>query len=163
MTTDTSTPPTEEAEKATTSADTPTPSADSPPPDADGQTEDTNEPPEGGNSEAAKYRRRLRDTEAERDGLAQRVETLQRAEVERLASDLSKPAAIWAAGVQLADLLDKDGNIDTEKATEAITTATDSLGLQQASRAPRPDPTQGGQGGTGPTGPTFADAFGPSK
>lgn len=40
----------------------------------------------GGNEEAAKWRRKLRDTEAERDGLSGQLEAMQRAEVERIAS-----------------------------------------------------------------------------
>lgn len=158
----TTNPETEEAE-ATTSADTPTPSTDSPPPDADAQTEDTSEPPEGGNSEAAKYRRRLRDTETERDTLRGQVEALQRAEVERLAGHLTQPSAIWAAGVELSDVLDDSGAVNADKVATAVTEAAETLGLARAPRTPRPDPTQGGQGGTGPTGPTFADAFGPGR
>lgn len=67
-------------------------------------------------NEAAKYRRRLRDTEAERDALAQRVEAMQRGEVERLAgSRLADPADIWRDGATVTDLLGDDGSIDNTK------------------------------------------------
>lgn len=84
-------------------------------PEADTGTEDQGEET-GGNKEAAKYRTRLRAAEAERDALATRVQSLQRAEAERLAGEhLAKGAALWAGGTELADLLDVDGNLDTAK------------------------------------------------
>lgn len=64
-------------------------------------------------SEAAKWRRRLRDTEVERDTLAQRVERFQRAEVTRLvADDLAQPGDLFRFGVTLADVLDDDGKVE---------------------------------------------------
>lgn len=97
--------------------------------------------------EAAKYRRQLRETEAERDALAQRVETLQRAEAERIAGEtVTRPAALWAAGIELPDLLDADGNVDPHRVREAVRTAAESLGLARASRTPKPDPSQGAHG-----------------
>ena len=66
--------------------------------------------------EAAKYRRRLREAEKERDGLQSRLESLQRGEVERLAADkLADPADVWRDGAELSGLLNDDGNIDVEK------------------------------------------------
>ncbi|WP_137149464.1 hypothetical protein [Mycolicibacterium sp. CR10] len=70
----------------------------------------------GGNREAAKYRRRLRDTEAERDTLATLLEDMQRTEAERQAGEvLAKGAALWVGGTTLADLLDDDGHLDPDK------------------------------------------------
>ena len=98
-------------------------------------------------AEAAKYRRRLRETEAERDALAARVEALQRAEVERVAADtLARPEALWAAGTDLAALLTEDGAVDPEAVAQAVTDARDRLGLAPAQRTPRADPSQGGHG-----------------
>lgn len=66
--------------------------------------------------EAAKYRRKLRDTEGERDALTERLTTLQRAEVARLAADvLAAGDDIWLTDVKLADLLDDTGNVDAAK------------------------------------------------
>ena len=48
---------------------------------------ETGEP--SGNLEAAKYRTRLREAEAQRDALAQRVERLQRLDIERVAAESS--------------------------------------------------------------------------
>lgn len=118
----------------------------------DTEVTDTTADPDKGRSksgaEAAKYRTQLRETEAQRDTLAAKVETLQKAQVEALAADLAKPAALWATGTSLADLLDDDGNVDADKVTEAVARARDELGLAAAVRSPRPDPTQGAQGGT---------------
>ncbi len=73
-------------------------------------------------SEAAKYRRRLRDTEAERDTLTARVETMQKREVERLvATDLATPADLWLTDTTMADLVDDNGDIDPAKVGEAVT------------------------------------------
>ena len=87
----------------------------------------------GGNREAAKYRRRLRETETERDQLAAQVENYRRAAVETLAAQtLSKPAALWAAGATVTELLDEAGQPDPEKVTEAARAAAETLGLQRA-------------------------------
>lgn len=109
-------------------------------PAADQQEEEEGD---GGNQEAARYRRRLRETEAERDQLADRLEAMQRAEVERLAGTAQvKPAALWASGAQLADLLTETGTVDPAKVATAAKTARTELGLAP----PRPGtyvPTEG--------------------
>ncbi len=76
-----------------------------------------------GNSEAAKYRTRLRAVEAERDGLAQRLTRMQQAEVDRLvASRMADPEDLRVLGkVELADLLDDEGEVDSEKVEQAVT------------------------------------------
>lgn len=85
---------------------------------------------DGPGREAAKYRRRLRSAEAERDRLAGQVESLQRAAVERLATaDKLRPAALWASGAELADLLGDDGTVDTSKVSDAIEAARQQLGI----------------------------------
>ncbi|GLC02571.1 hypothetical protein [Mycobacterium kiyosense] len=83
-----------------------------------------------GNKEAARYRRRLRDVEAERDTLKATVAALQRAEVDRLAvgADL-RPAALWASGLELADVLGDDGTVDQGKVSTAIAAARETLGI----------------------------------
>lgn len=66
--------------------------------------------------EAAKYRRKLRATEQERDHLAARLQAMQRNEVERLAATvLTDPGDIWVAGTQLTDLLGDQGDLDPAK------------------------------------------------
>jgi hypothetical protein len=66
--------------------------------------------------EAASYRRRLRETESERDQLRERLDRLQTAEVERIASDAGLQVAndIWTFGASLDTLRGEDGAIDSE-------------------------------------------------
>lgn len=70
--------------------------------------------------EAARYRRRLRDTEAERDRMAATVQSYQRRDVESAATELAAPGDLWLAGVQLPDLLDEGGQVDQDKVREAV-------------------------------------------
>ena len=94
-------------------------------------TEPEVESPEPQSKREARYRTQLRATEAERDGLAARIETMQRAEVERLAADvIGKPAALWATDTTLADLLDDDGQVDPDKVAAAAHAAKEKLGLE---------------------------------
>lgn len=142
---------------------TSTESAPGTPPDVDPQIADPADqagdaPPDPaddkGDKEAAKYRRQLRDTEAERDTLRTRLDTIQRAEVVRIADEelLAKPEAIWATGVELAAFLDADGNVDPAKVKTAAQEAVSTLGLAKRPRGPRPDKSQGvynyGDGGS---------------
>jgi hypothetical protein len=127
------------------------------------------EPPtgdEGGEGnpsrEAAKYRRQLREAEAQRDTNAARVESLQRAAIDRIATDERiKPAAMWAAGATLADLLDDDGMPDVSKVRAAVAHARETLGVPEEPRPPAPNPAQGSSGGgaAGSTGVTWSDAI----
>ncbi|CAJ1495105.1 hypothetical protein [[Mycobacterium] burgundiense] len=82
-----------------------------------------------GGRDAAKYRRKLRTAEAERDQLAERLEAMQRNEIERQAQAAQlKPAALWAAA-KLDDLLAEDGTVSTEAVAQAVETARETLGV----------------------------------
>lgn len=106
--------------------------------DDDEPDEDQDDGPDGAGREAAKYRRRLREAEAERDQLAERVESLQRAEVERAATaDGLRPAALWASGVELANLLADDGTVDGPKVLAAIEASREELGIPAPPVGPR--------------------------
>lgn len=85
-----------------------------------------------GNAEAARYRRRLRDAETERDRYAVQVENLQRAEVDRIIGDLVawSPAVMWEHGLTLDMVTTDDGGIDAEKVRTAVGNAETKLGLQ---------------------------------
>lgn len=80
------------------------------------------------NHEAAKYRRRLREVEAERDAGAERLAAMQRREVERLAGGegaLADGSDLFAFGAELGDLLDSETGLpDEAKVTEAVKTLT---------------------------------------
>lgn len=110
----------------------------------DQTTETPTEATENPNAEAAKYRTRLRETEAERDALAEQVTALRRAAVEdRLKAQHVPPAGFWAAGVQLEDLLDEDGNLDDKAIKAAADNAVETLGLERIGVHPRPVPSEG--------------------
>ena len=124
------------------------------------EVEDTEQQQDGGNAEAAKYRRRLREAEGERDALAGRLENMQRAEAERLAAEhLAKGAGIWTT-TALSDVLDDDGNVDPDRVAQAAQDARENIGLAPAHGTPRPDPSQGALGQPIQQ-PTFETAFGP--
>lgn len=110
--------------------------------------------------EAARYRRQLREAEAERDAARGAAEAAQRALVEHLAQTTGRvrPVALWASGVALADLLDEEGNVDAAKVSEAAENAASTLGL---SRTPKPDPSQGWHDWSAPGEDDFSRAFGP--
>lgn len=119
--------------------------------------------PQARASEAAKYRVQLRETEGQRDALAARLETMQRAEVERIAgSRIAKGEALWAAGVELADLLDDDGNVDPLKVPTVADAAAEKLGLTRPQRGPV-IPTQGDTPDVSAIRGDFASAFGPQQ
>src|SRR5690606_38956579 len=82
--------------------------------------------------EAAKYRRRLREVEAERDRLAGQVEALQRGVIERLCSEKFKlkPEALWAAGYTVADLVDEGGRPDEDKVERAVYATAEKFGIR---------------------------------
>jgi len=83
--------------------------------------------------EAAKYRRRLREVEAERDRLAAQVEAIQRAEIERLslAEHRVRGEALWAAGYTAGDLVDDDGRPDVSKVAAAANEVAERFGIRQ--------------------------------
>src|SRR6478735_4806121 len=85
--------------------------ATSAPETAETSTEQGEPSPESPNAEAARYRRRLREVEVERDGLAEHLTRYQRAEVERLAaSHLSRASDVWLDGAEVGSLLDDSGD-----------------------------------------------------
>ncbi|GAB4597526.1 hypothetical protein MOKP4_38440 [Mycobacterium avium subsp. hominissuis] len=66
------------------------------------------------NSEAARWRRQLREVEAERDALAERLQGHQRREVESMVADLlDVPADLFDIGqVQPSDFYNDDGTLN---------------------------------------------------
>lgn len=123
-----------------TSAEVATPDTDSSlvdgqttPPDAEVDDGDGPDGAERGaaSREAAKYRRQLRDAEAqrdqisaERDQLGERLAAMQRREAEALAREhLADGADVWRDGLEPSAVLDDDGNLDPAKVTAAAKAA----------------------------------------
>lgn len=75
----------------------------------------------GGNAEAAKYRRQLRDAEATRDDLQGQLDTWNREAIERRAAQhLAVASDLFDLGeVDPADLLGDDGRVDPDKVDAA--------------------------------------------
>jgi hypothetical protein len=126
------------------------------------------QPPESGDErdeqgrylsrEAASYRRRLRETETERDQLRTRLEGYERTEVERLAGDagLQVPGDVWTFGAQLEHLRGEDGGIDSEAVSGLVgEIVKDRPGLQA-----RPQGDLGIGRGAGAAGTTRAPGVG---
>lgn len=108
-------------------------------PDAEGD-EEPDESTKAGR-EAAKYRRRLRETEAERDSLTEQVNTLRRSVAEQIAatSGMAKPEALWIGDAVVEDMLDDDGNVDRDRVLAACDDVSARFGLR---RRPRPNLAQ---------------------
>jgi hypothetical protein len=92
--------------------------------------------PENASREAANYRRRLRETEAERDALAQRLERYERAEVEAIArrEGMATPADLWAIGTEVPRT--ESGEVD---AGQVQTNVRELLRERPTWRSPVPD------------------------
>jgi hypothetical protein len=96
------------------------------------------------NSEAARYRTRLRETEAERDQLAERLAGYRRGECERAVADLlDVPADLWDVGLaEAGQFYGEDGELD-----EAELRAAAGALIEERPRLgkPGPGPRQWGQ------------------
>lgn len=153
------------ATETTTTADDldeqPHPAAEPEPPQPD--PEGTGDEQESPNAEAAKWRKKLRKAEAERDQLAEQVEALQRQQIEALVTGAGvKPAALWAIS-SLDALVNDDGTVSAEAVTQAIDTARDQLGVTPLGKGGAPIPGIGNRPTTAPKSPRdrFAEAFAP--
>lgn len=113
------------------------------------------------NVEAAKYRRRLREAEQQRDELAARVSALQRRQAEAMLPAAVKPAAVWAV-TELADVLDDDGLVDAAKLDAAVTAAREHFGITKPAKGTFV-PGVGNQPDGRPRADGWKQAFTPSR
>ncbi|ETZ58165.1 hypothetical protein L841_0078 [Mycobacterium sp. MAC_080597_8934] len=116
------------------------------------------------NHEAAKWRTKLRDAESQNTALAAQLENMQRAAIDTQVTAFGiKPAAFWASGAEIADLLNDAGVPDPEKVQKAAAAAKDTLGLML--NRPRPKPRLGelrsGAMAHAPKRDKWVEAFGP--
>ncbi|MFV1355714.1 hypothetical protein ABFV47_01395 [Mycolicibacterium fortuitum] len=116
--------------------------------DADAQANGSADSRHGGSKlhrEAAAYRVRAREAEAERDALAARVEALQRAEILRLAAEggMAAPEDLFAlTEAVVADYLNEESDVSPEAVAEAVSELlAERPGLRK--RTPGYDPSQG--------------------
>jgi len=130
---------------------------DAPEPD-DHATDHADDPGKRARAEAAAYRRRLRDTEGERDRLAEHLLGYQRRAAEDLAAvSLSRGDDLWLATDDVSAVLDDAGQVDPDKVTAAVQQVLD--GRPQLGR-PAAGFDLGHRGGAPGSDPaTFADVL----
>lgn len=126
---------------------------------AEGDQDDAKSP----NKEAAKYRRRLRDAERERDELRGRLDVYLARDVEQVAAGfLDSPALLWADGQASAgDFLDSKGAVDRAKVRAAAEAIMERYGRGLASR--RGTAPNEGRTRASASGPFYRDAFSPKR
>jgi len=119
-------------------------------------TPDAEQEPKGRKNEAARYRVRLREVEAQLQEHAATIESLEKQLVSYF-STLPKTEALWAGGVEIDELRDEQGNISRELVAAADQRVREQFGIGHRS-LPKPDPAQGRGGGAKP-GKGFSSAF----
>lgn len=112
---------------------------------AEPDSDDDGSQSESPNAEAAKYRTRLRETEAQRDQLAERLAVYQRREAEAaIAEVLDQPADLWAiGGADATAFYDSDGALQTADLLAAAAALAD----ERPRLAAQPEPAQPKQWG----------------
>jgi hypothetical protein len=89
------------------------------------QVDDTRQEKAPANREA-RYRTERNEARQQVTQLTERIGRMQRAEVERMAAQLHDPADLWTTGVDLAELLNEDGQVDPERVAVAVAVLADS-------------------------------------
>ncbi|WP_179476208.1 hypothetical protein [Mycolicibacterium vinylchloridicum] len=111
--------------------------------------------------QAARYRTRLRETEAERDQLRTELDAQRRAVVDWRASNRDGGPQVArelldAAGVDVGQLLDDSGHLDLAKVDQFVDATAKRFGIPQGFR---PNRGQGASGHAAPGASSLADAF----
>ncbi|MCT2042516.1 hypothetical protein M3D15_04105 [Pseudoclavibacter alba] len=84
-----------------------------------------------GNNEAAKYRRKLREVEGQRDQLTEQLNTIRRTVIDRQVKALGyEPEGFWAGGAELEQFLNDEGHINDEAVETTAREIAARLGLQ---------------------------------
>lgn len=117
-------------------------------PETPGETPEdavTEDQPGKAGSEAARYRRRLRDTEAERDVLRTQLQ----AQLDALLAGVIDSKLVRAAGFDPSESLDDNGVFDPDKAADLARRTNDALGLGPRRPLPVSIAGQGREGARG--------------
>lgn len=132
---------------------------DTAPEDVDQPDAEQEQEPDNGNAEAAKWRRKLRDAEAERDALTEQLTAQHRAIIDWRATNAARgavdPQLLDAAGIDITDLLDDNGHLDM---TAVDTFIDDTATKFRVHRTIKPNPQQGNPS-TARAATTMADVF----
>ena len=114
------------------------------------------------NAEAAKWRRKLRDTQSELKAVTAQLDAVQRQQAEALiAASGVKPQAVWAV-TELAGVLDDDGSVSAEKVSEAVAAAREKFGIAKLSKG-NVVPGVGNQPAGNPRVDRWQQAFSPKR
>ncbi|MCV7380261.1 hypothetical protein H7K38_16580 [Mycobacterium alsense] len=114
------------------------------------------------NHEAAKWRTKLRESESQNTAIATRLENMQRAAIDTHVTALGmKPAALWASGAKLEDLLDDTGVPDAAKVAQAAQAAKETLGIVAVKPSKPVGSLRSGASAPTPKGNKWVEAFGP--
>lgn len=150
-TTDT-TPEIEPTEETTEVSDTATDDTDTEP--------DT---PESPNAEAAKWRKKLRDAEAERDSLQTQLDAQRRAIIDWRSTNSARgavdPQLLDAAGINITELCDDNGHLDMTAVDQFIENTATKFRVH---RMVKPNPQQGNPSAA-PAQQGLASAFDPKR
>lgn len=111
--------------------------------------------------EAAKYRRKLRDTETQRDDLRDILHRTRQAVIADAVEAAGLTHKMWEASAHdISALVGDDGLLDKAKLTEAITATATDFGLNRTDRRMEPNPQQGtSNGGGAPAAKTWGKAL----
>lgn len=143
--TDTTTTSDSATEESTTEKSSPDPQTPNPEPaastggDLDSPAQNEQQPPQHeaedpnpANAEAAKYRRRLREAEAQRDAATAKLESVLSSVIEQKLQNLPVGMkTLKAAGVDLSEVYDDAGTFSDEHLLAAVEVAYDKLGLPE--------------------------------
>ena len=113
-------------------------------------------------SDTAKPKSRDAKNRIELKQTKERLERMQRREIERLAADkLSDPQDVWLAGVAVGDVCNEEGDVDPELVGKAIDALVEKHPHWQASRpeTPRRGLTSGATSPAQRRAPSWADAL----
>jgi hypothetical protein len=118
----------------------------------------------GGNKagqEAAKYRKQLRDTEAERDALTGTVESLRRQIIAQNMPRANKMTAeaLWTAGHQAGEFFTEAGDLDAAKLEASTRAVHERFGVPFRNVDPVPGSGQRDPDGINWDGPSWGDAI----
>ena len=122
------------------SPETPSPSSEEPEAQDTGSDETPDaeaDPLRAARREAGRYRRQVRDLEAERDDLRGQVEAMRWSEVERSFAGLRSASPLQAAGYTLEDFTGDDGLIDPATVQQVEARYAEETGLQLKSERQR--------------------------
>jgi hypothetical protein len=131
-------------------------------PEGVGSSEDSDTGVGRANAEAAKWRVKYREAEAQRDALAAQLDAVRKDQVGAIATSMGiKATALWASGVQLDSLLGDDGVPDPAKVKTAVDAARQALGIDN--KRPRGVGLSGASSPSQPRGDQWRVAFAPRE